>query len=244
MRGLEEKISDGTLLNVIRLFLKQGVMQTGDLQGWKTETDEGTPQGSVISPLLANIALHGLDVAAEAEDFELVRYADDFVVLCKDREQAGSALALVKAWVHNSGMSLHPEKTLIVDFNAGESFVFLGHEFKDGFVYPKRTSLKRLQDKIRAEVPRNSGRSLAATISSLNPILRGWYQFFRYCRHWVFKNQDAFTRRRLRSMLSRRAGKNLHGGRQDNAKWKNAFFDERGLFSMEQAYNKAQSSPR
>ena len=244
MRGVEEKVSDGTLLHVIQLFLKQGVMQTGDGEAWELESTEGTPQGSVISPLLANIALHGLDLLAEAQGLELIRYADDFVVLCKDRDGAESALAAVKAWVLASGMSLHPEKTRIVDFAAGESFAFLGYEFKKGFVYPKRKSYQSMQNKVRAETPRNSGRSLAETISKLNPILRGWYIYYRYVRPGTFGQADGFVRRRLRSMLSRREGKNLHGGRQDNSRWPNDFFHERGLFSMERACANAQSSPR
>ena len=244
MRGLEEQVSDGTLLNVIRLFLRQGVMQIGEEQIWETESTEGTPQGSVISPLLANIALHRLDVMAEAQDLELVRYADDFVVLCENPARAESALAAVGDWVETSGMNLHPEKTRIVDFGSGESFEFLGYEFRNGFVYPKRKSYQSLQDKIRAETPRRSGRSLETTISKLNPILRGWYQYYRYSRHWTFIDADSFVRRRLRSILSRWDGKKLHGGRQDNARWKNDYFHERGLFSMERAHAKAQSSRR
>ncbi len=244
MLGVEDKVSDGTLLNVIHLFLKQGVMQSGDGRAWELESAEGTPQGSVISPLLANIALHGLDLMAKSQNLELIRYADDFVVLCKDKGDAGSALGAVKAWVHTSGMSLHPEKTRIVDYEGGESFEFLGYEFRKGFVYPKRKSYQNMQSKVRSETPRNSGRSLEATISRLNPILRGWYLYYRHSHPLVFGSVDGFVRRRLRSMLSRWAGKTLHGGRQDNCRWRNAFFHERGLFSMERAHANAQSSGR
>lgn len=245
MRGVEERVSDGTLLNVIRLFLKQGVMQIGEGEAWEVESTEGTPQGSVISPLLANIALHGLDLLAESQGLELIRYADDFVVLCRDRESAESALAAVKAWVQASGMSLHPQKTRIVDYDAGESFEFLGYEFKKGFVYPKRKSIQKLRDKVRAETPRTSGRSLKATISKLNPILRGWYRYFRYSRPSALRAADQFVRRRLRSILGRWRGKRGFPGGQDNNRWPNDFFYKRGLFSMEQAHKlKAQSSTR
>jgi RNA-directed DNA polymerase len=244
MRGLEERVSDGTLLNVIVLFLKQGVMQFGDGEAWEAEPTEGTPQGSVISPLLANIALHGLDLLAESQGLELIRYADDFVVLCKDRDEAESALVAVKSWVDSSGMSLHPEKTRVVDFGAGESFEFLGYEFKKDFVYPKRKSIQNLRDKVRAETPRTSGRSLAATISKLNPILSGWYRYFRYSRPSALREADQFVRRRLRSILGRWRGKRGFPGGHDNNRWPKAFFHERGLFSMEQAHAKAQSSKR
>lgn len=244
MRGIEGKISDGTLLSVIRLLLKQGVMQTDEENAWGSEPEMGTPQGSVLSPLLANIALQGLDVAAQAHHLELIRYADDFVVMCSDKEQAEHALEVVKAWSQTNGMNLHPGKTRIVDYLAGESFVFLGHEFVNGYVHPRKTSKQNVQAKIRSLTPRKSGKSLAVIIQALNPILRGWFSYYRHCHPWCFQNIDGFTRRRLRAMLAQNLGKEWHGHQQANAKWRNSYFHEMGLFSMELAYIKSQSSKR
>jgi len=238
MQGLESRVSDGKLLGVVHQFLKQGVMEYAS--GLEEEPEEGTPQGSVISPLLANIALHGLDLAASSEGYELVRYADDFVVLCESQEQAESALETVRDWTLSAGLELHPEKTRIVHHADGEIFEFLGYRFKGRRVYPSDKSTKKFRAKIREHTPRNSGQSLSATISKLNPILRGWYHYFRHSWHTGFAPQDKFTRRRLRSILGRRIGIRRFAGGEDHHRWPNAYFKEHGLFSMVDAH--AQSS--
>jgi RNA-directed DNA polymerase len=234
MRGLESRISDGRLLGVVGLFLKQGVMDYAS--GLEEESLEGTPQGSVISPLLAKIALHEMDLEVEAHAHELVRYADDFVILCRGQEEAESALETVKDWTLRVGLRLHPEKTRIVDYANGESFVFLGYKFKGHRVYPSDKSLKKFRDKIREQTPRASGRSLAATVRALNPILRGWYRYFRHSWPTSFAAPDKFTRGRLRSILSKRRGVSRIARGSDHQRWPNAYFMELGLFSMQQAH--------
>jgi len=121
MRGLEQEISDGQVLSLVRSYLEQGVMSGGVLMPENAD-EEGVPQGSPLSPLLANIALHELDALMEDSGNEIVRYADDFVILCKSREEAEKALDAVRAWTEKTGLSLHPDKTRIVDYGAGQGF--------------------------------------------------------------------------------------------------------------------------
>lgn len=228
MGGLKAKISDGKLLAVIESYLTAGVMDA-----WSFEsTNEGTPQGSVMSPLLANIALHGLDVLAEREGFHLIRYADDFVVLCRDQDEAKSALDAVREWVNSQGLTLHPEKTKVVDYGAGESFDFLGFTFRRGGFFPRKKSIQNLRDKVRDKTRRNSGRSLLAIIAELNPVFRGWYQYFKASSASQFEAQDSFVRRRLRAILDRRTGHPpAHRGATQH-RWPNLYFERQGLLSM------------
>jgi len=227
MRGLESRVSDGKLLSVVRLYLSQGVI---DEQTWQTE---GTPQGSVISPLLANIALHGLDVLAEGRSLDLVRYADDFVALCASREDAESALEEISAWLEGQGLSLHPEKTRIV--NPGEPFDFLGFTFSRGKFFPRKKSIQNLRDSVRDKTGRLVGKSLQAIVLTLNPVLRGWFQYFKACTEYQFAMQDKFVRRRLRAILDRRIGKRPAYQGATTQRWPNAYFERAGLFSMAKA---------
>jgi len=230
--GLEEKVSDGRLLDLIRSYLEQGILE-GEILVETSE--EGTPQGSPLSPLLANIALHGLDVLMEDGGYAIVRYADDFVILCGTREEAESALESVKGWTQKSGLTLHPEKTRIVEYGNGESFEFLGFLFRKGRVFPRKKSIKNLRDKVRAKTPRNSGRSLDAVIADLNRTLKGWYRYFRGCPAHAYGSQDSFVRRRLRAMLDIRNGKHPAHRGATALRWPNTFFEAQGLFSMQQA---------
>jgi len=237
MRGLETKISDGKILDLIRAYLAQGVMENGLPSPDEQEDEEGTPQGSPLSPLLANIALHGLDVQMEDSGYEIVRYADDFVVLCETREGAEAALAAVTDWTERNGLTLHPEKTRIVDHGAGESFEFLGYEFRKDRVFPRKKSILNLRSKIRAKTPRQSGRSLKAVIADLNPVLRGWFRYFRHSPEHVFRDLDGYVRRRLRSMLDRfRRIRNTHPSRASAQRWPDAFFANHALYSMRVAW--------
>ncbi|MCO5298181.1 MAG: group II intron reverse transcriptase/maturase [Fimbriimonadaceae bacterium] len=239
LTGLKEKVSDGKILALVKLYLAQGVMGE-DLE----PGEEGTPQGSVISPLLANIALHGLDFMARARGIELVRYADDFVALCGTREGAASALAAVEDWTSRNGLKLHPEKTRLVDYGSGESFEFLGYKFKKGRAFPRQKSLKKLRDNIRARTPRNSGRSLEATVSDLNRVLQGWYRYFRHSYPTAFPAVDQFVRQRLRAILKKRKGRGRVPRGNDFQRWPNAYFHGLGLFSTVQAHAADQSSRR
>ena len=232
MRGLETQISDGKVLDLVRSYLKQGVMTGGVLSPEDEEVPEGVPQGSPLSPLLANIALHDLDALMEEAGCELTRYADDFVILCETREEAETALEMVCSWTEKTGLSLHPEKTRIVDYGAGQPFEFLGHAFTKGKVFPRKKSIQNLRNKIREKTPRNSGKSLKATIALLNPVLRGWFQYFQDCSESTFPSVDGFVRRRLRATLDVRIGKPPAQRGATAQRWPNAFFAERGLYSM------------
>lgn len=242
MGGLEAKISDGRILRLVRAFLAQGCMEGGVLSSGEQD-ETGTPQGSPLSPLLANITLHGLDVLVEDSGYEIVRYADDFVILCQTRQEAKEALEAVRGWTERNGLQLHPDKTRIVDYDSGESFEFLGYEFRKDRVFPRKKSLKNLRAKVRAKTPRSSGRNLSMVIACLNPILRGWYRYFRYSPEHVFRDADSFVRRRLRSMLAKQNRKGYYQpGLSLSQLWPNAFFAERGLYSMQKAHQDAQSS--
>src|SRR3984893_6770073 len=164
MQRVEERVSDGCILELLHGWLKQDIMQ--DLQRW-TPT-EGTPQGAVISPLLANIYLRPLDELMAARGYRMVRYADDFVVLCKSREEADAALAEIRAWVADNGLRLHPGKTHIGDCRQrGEGFEFLGYRFEVGRRFVRKKSLNRFKDSIRAKTRRTRGQSLAVIIADL-----------------------------------------------------------------------------
>jgi len=231
MRGLESEISDGKVLSLVRSYFGQGVMSSGVLMPENAD-EEGVPQGSPLSPLLANIALHDLDALMEDSGYEIVRYADDFVILCRTREEAEMALEAVRAWTEKTGLSLHPDKTRIVDYGAGQGFEFLGHAFTKGKVFPRKKSIQNLRNKIREKTPRHSGRSLKAVIAVLNPVLRGWFGYFRDCRPSSFPEVDSFVRRRLRAMLDVRMGKHPTHRGATGIRWPNAYFAERGLYSM------------
>src|SRR6516225_1426722 len=129
-----------------------------------------------ISPLLANIYLHPLDELMAARGYRMVRYADDFVVLCKSREEADAALAEIRVWVADNGLRLHPGKTHVGDCRQpGEGFEFLGYRFEAGKRFVRKKSLNRLKDSIRANTRRTRGQALAHVVADLNPLLRGWF---------------------------------------------------------------------
>src|SRR6266478_2384541 len=130
--------------------------------------------------------------------YRMVRYADDFVVLCKSREEAEAALVLIRAWVKDNGLRLHPDKTHLGDCrNRGEGFEFLGYRFEAGRRSVRKKSFDRLKDSIRAKTKRSCGQSLARVIGSLNPMLRGWFNYFKHAHPGTFMDGDHFERRRL-----------------------------------------------
>ena len=167
-------------------------------QQWTPE--QGTPQGAVISPLLSNIYLDPLDHLMARSGFEMVRYADDFVVLCRTPEEAAEALAVVRDWTAQAGLTLHPVKTRLVDART-DGFDFLGYHFEAGQRWPRAKSLTKFKDTIRAKTKRTTGRSLAMVIDDLNPTLRGWFGYFQHSRERTFGTLDGWIRRRLRSLL-------------------------------------------
>ena len=233
------KVADGRILALVEAFLGQSVLE--DTQEWVPE--QGTPQGAVISPLLSNIYLDPLDHLMAARGFEMVRYADDFVVLCRSPQDAAAALAVVQQWTAQADLTLHPVKTRLVHaWNDG--FDFLGYHFERGRRWPRANSLMRLKDTIRAKTRRTVGKGLPRVIADINPTLRGWYGYFQHSYRPTFRKVDGWVRRRLRSILRRRRGArgiaSTHGA--DQTRWPNAFFAKHGLFSLQGAYDAVSQS--
>lgn len=237
---VEERISDGRILDLIRGYLEQDVMK--GLERWTPTA--GTPQGAVISPLLANIYLHPLDERMAAQGYRMVRYADDFVVLCRTADEARQALAEIRAWVEGNGLTLHPDKTRVGDcLETGQGFDFLGYRFEAGKRWVRKKSLKALKEKLRSKTGRTRGESLKGIIEELNPILRGWFGYFKHAHKTEFKPLDGLIRRRLRALLRKREKRPGFGRcRADQARWPNAFFAGQGLFTLAGAHAKASQS--
>jgi RNA-directed DNA polymerase len=234
------RIADGQVLELVQRFLKQDIME--DMKRWTPVS--GSPQGAVISPLLANIYLHELDVEMREAGLVMVRYADDAVVLCRSREEAEAALARMRVWVVANGLTLHPDKTHVGDCReVGQGFEFLGYRFEAGERWVRKKSLMSLRDKIRAKTKRNVGHSIECVIASLNPTLRGWYGYFKHAHCFTFSSIDGFVRRRLRAVLRRQQHRPGQGhGLADHLRWRNAFFADLGLFTMVEAQRLARQS--
>ena len=230
---VREKVSDSRVLRWLKMFLDQGVLD--GLKEWIPE--EGTPQGAVISPLLANIYLNPLDHLLAQAGFAMVRYADDFVILCRTREDADRALAMVRSWVGENGLTLHPAKTKIVDARI-EGFDFLGYTFRDRLRLPRKKSLDKLKETIREKTRRNNGHCLTRIVGSLTATLQGWFGYFRHCCWTVYTHLDQWTRHRLRSILRRRSGRRGRGRGADHQRWPNAYFTDQGLFSLHAAHGR------
>jgi RNA-directed DNA polymerase len=231
LERIREKVSDGRILKLIEMFLQQGILD--GLESWTPE--QGTPQGAVISPLLANIYLNPLDHLMAGAGYSMVRYADDFVILCRTREDAERALEVVKQWVVENDLTLHPTKTRIVDART-EAFDFLGYRFRGALRLPRPKSEQKLKDAIRAKTKRTSGDSLLYIINQVNRTLRGWFAYFRHCYHTVFQSLDGWIRMRLRSILRKRSKRRGKGRGKDHQRWPNDFFKERGLYGLKTAY--------
>ena len=231
MTRVKEKVADGPVLSLIESFLKAKILD--GLEEWSPAT--GAPQGAVLSPLLSNIYLDPLDHLVARSGFAMVRYADDFVILCRTPEEASRALELVRGWVAENGLSLHPTKTKVVDAVV-DGFAFLGYHFEGGTRRPREKNLEKLKETIRAKTRRTNGDSLAMVITSLNRTLRGWLEYFKHSQRRTFGRIDGLIRRRLRSLLSRRAGRRRHGDGLANIRWPTAFFTDQGLFSLARAH--------
>ena len=231
---------DGPVLSLLEGFLQQDIMK--DMARWRPTT--GTPQGAVISPLLANLYLHPLDLLMEQSGCRMVRYADDFVILCRTEDEARSALRQVEAWVAANGLTLHPDKTRVGDSRQpGQGFDFLGYRFEAGRRLVRKKSLKALRDKVRGMTSRSRGDSLERIITDLNPMLRGWFGYFQHATPALFGVLDGFVRRRLRAILRKQEKRPGIGRCQaDHHRWPNAFFAAHGLFTLRTAYEQARHS--
>lgn len=245
MERLAVRISDRRVLKLCRKWLAAGVME----EGADRQTVAGTPQGGVISPLFANVYLHALDRAFEAGPGMLVRYADDFVVLCRSEAEARAAETKARETLAGLGLELHPDKTKVVDLREGrEGFDFLGWHFRakaSGKLmergirryylhrWPSARSLKRIREKVRAKTGRNRTgvRDIRVVIAELSPILRGWGNYFRSGNSAVKFNQiDGYVWRRLRGLMRKRYGRNLRAGQAEA--WTRAWFWELGLHRL------------
>jgi RNA-directed DNA polymerase len=240
MTLVEGSISDGRVLALIEAFLRQDIMK--GMERWQPTS--GTPQGAVISPLLANLYLHPLDLLMERSGRRMVRYADDFVILCRTQAEAEAALREVQAWVAENGLTLHPDKTRIGDCQqSGEGFDFLGYRFEAGRRLVRTKSLKALRDKVRSRTIRSRGDSLGRVIGDINPTLRGWYGYFQHATPGVFRAIDGFVRRRLRAILRKQEKRPGFGRcKADHQRWPNAFFAAHGLFTLQTAHASARHS--
>jgi RNA-directed DNA polymerase len=241
-----ERVSDRRVLKLIRTWLTAGVMEDGVL----SQTVSGTPQGGVISPLLANIYLHRLDIAwAERGHGTFVRYADDAVILCRTQTEAEAALALVGEILTGLGLELHPDKTRIVNLSEGrEGFDFLGCHFHarvSGRLlergirryylhrWPSARSMKRVRAKVKALTGRNrnGAKDVRVLIRDLNPVLRGWGNYFRTGNAAAkFRQIDRYVVDRLRRFLVKRQGRNLRPGQM--VRWTEDWLNGLGLYRL------------
>jgi len=229
LAAVAEHISDGAVLELIRRFLKQGVMESG--KGWQP-TETGTPQGAVSSPLLANIYLNALDHLMAQQGWQMVRYANDFIILCASAEQAQSALARVRQWMEQAGLTLHPTKTRIVHASEPGGFDFLGYHFERGYRWPRQKSLDKLKEALRAKTKRKRSDSVEDIIDDINRSLRGWMRYFQHSHWTTFKPLDQWVRQRLRSILRKRRKLSGRARGKDHQRWPNDFFAIRGLISL------------
>jgi RNA-directed DNA polymerase len=239
LERLRQKVADGRVLELIEAFLKAGILD--GMTQWTPES--GAPQGAVLSPLLSNLYLDPLDHLVAQAGFEMIRYADDFVILCRTSEEAKSALALVQAWTTDNGLTLHPTKTRIADA-VTDGFEFLGYRFVKHRRFPRRKSLDKFKDAIRGKTRRTSGHSLHFIITDVNFTLRGWFEYFKHSYHRTFRDLDGWVRMRLRSILRRRTRRRGCGRGVDHHRWPNHFFAEQGLYGLQTAHAMACQSSR
>jgi RNA-directed DNA polymerase len=234
LERIRSKVADGRVLGLVESFRKAGILE--DLREWVPVA--GAPQGAVLAPLLSNSYLDPLDHLCASAGLAMVRYADDFVILCRTRAEADRALGLVRAWVEAVGLTRHPDKTRVVDTQT-ESFDFLGYRFDRDKRLVRPKSLGRLKEAERGKTRRSDGRGLLCIIGDLNRTLVGWFGYFWRCWEREFSRLDGWIRRRLRSLLRKRQGlKGMSRHGAEEARWAKAYFAEQGLFSLKAAHGR------
>jgi len=240
MKLVKERVSDASVLELLQRFLDQDVIE--GMKRWTPTA--GTPQGSVISPLMSNLYLHGLDELLSKCDLRYVRFADDFVAMCRTRKEAEEVLDVIRIWVERQGLTLHPEKTRVGNcMEKGQGFDFLGYHFESGRRWVRPKSRQALRDKLRQLTGRTRSGSMESIIAELNPILRGWFGYFKQAHRTTFRDVDGFVRRRLRAVLRKREKRPGFGRTpSDHRRWPNTFFAQHGLFTLQEAYVAASQS--
>ena len=221
---IKQKVTDGWVIEIIKSWLTMGVMKDGEY----IPTEKGTPQGGVISPLLANIFLHEFDKVMVERGYKLVRFADDFVVMTKSKRKAKRAYEVVKEIITEKlKLELHPEKTVITNF--GEGFVFLGFEFIAwNYKRPRKKSLEKFKDKVRKVTKRNQPWKVESIIKRLNAKIYGWANYFGHGNvKMLFRRLDEWIRMRLRSYMEKKKAV-----MNQNKRIPNSFFRKKGLVSL------------
>jgi len=235
MDEVAERIADGRVLKLIEGFLRQGILE--EMKLWLPE--KGAPQGAVISPLLANIYLHSVDRKMREAGYQMIRYADDMVILCDSRDEADAALAVLRQLLEHKQLRLHPKKTKVVDATQRPGFQFLGYNFFEGKRYPRKPSVDKLREQIRKRTRRKRSDNLKTIIESLNKVLHGWFNYFKHSSSYAFETIDRWIRYRLRCILSKRRGKGRkrrRGRGVDHLRWPNDYFRAQNLFILHEAH--------
>lgn len=234
---VNRRVADGKVLSLIRSFLKAGVMEEMKV----VDSEKGTPQGGIVSPLLANIYLHAMDEQLESRGIAWVRYADDFLLLCSSRQEAEAALEAVRGILTGMGLSLSPEKTRIAHLDEG--FDFAGWHYQGRQRWPRKKSVDSLRRKLREKSRRLRPGSMEAICGEVKPILQGWFNYFREGNSGqTFRQLTGWFRRRLRSILHRRHKGHGIGALNLNVKWPNSCFARWGLFDLEDALRRYRSA--
>jgi RNA-directed DNA polymerase len=224
---IKEKIADTKVLALLDEFLNQEILE--GMIRWTPE--RGTPQGAVVSPLLSNIYLNPLDHLMASQGYEMVRYADDFVILCQSESTCHQVMNILMEWTKRAELIPHPEKTKIVDSKT-EGFDFLGYHFRKHKRWPNKKSMKSLRDKIRPKTKRTNGMSMEAIIKEVNKTTIGWFEYFKHSNRAAFRDVDGWIRMRLRSILRKRTKRKGRGRGKDHQRWPISYFGDLGLFSL------------
>lgn len=234
IEAVKRRIADGRVIELLESYLHAGVMESA--KEWRPTT-RGTPQGAVISPMLANLYLNPLDHLMAQGGWEMTRYADDFIVQCHTEHEAQQALETITRWVQEAGLQLHPTKTRIVDASGKGGFDFLGYHFErysntGGKKWPREKSLLKLREAIRHKTGRLRPGSIELIIAEINPTLKGWHAYFKESTPSSLAKVDGWVRQRLRSLLRRRKKRQGISKGRENAELPNQWFAQRGLFNM------------
>jgi len=235
---VRERIADGKVLRLLEQYLAAGVMENG--KDWQP-SEQGTPQGAVISPLLANLYLNPLDHEMAGKGYQMIRYADDFVVCCRTEAEAQAALTEIGGWVQAAGLTLHPAKTRIVNAAERGGFDFLGYHFEQyraggGKKWPRQKSQFKLRESLREKLRRGRSGSIRQIVAELNPTLRGWYGYFQYSLPSAMARVDEWVRERIRHIIRRRHKRRGMVKGRERTEYPVAWFAAQGLFSLKNAH--------